>query len=199
MAALTMFAAANAKAALTPVTQDADKIVDDSGLNVAWADVASPNNLSWSSTGAAGSAQAWVATLNSEDYGGYTTWTLPSADQLNILFTNELNNPGYPSGVTNVAPFQSLNESGAYWSSTAAPNYGAGWALIFNLPDSGTYPVPGDDAVSALAVTSVGISPVPIPASAWLLLSGVAAIRLSRRLFRRSLSSGVPTNRAVVS
>ena len=183
MAAVTMVVAGNANAALTSVTQDGGQLVKDSDLNVVWADEESPTHLTWSPTDASGSAQAWVSTLNSEDYGGYNTWTLPSSDQLNILFTNELDNPLYPGAVTNIAPFLSLNESRAYWSSTAAPNYGAGWALMFNLPDSGTYPVPGDYEVSALAVTSGDVPAVPLPGSAWLLLSGVAAIGLCHRRF----------------
>jgi len=37
-------------------------------------------NLSWSSTGAAGSVQGWVAGLNASDYGGYNDWTLATGN-----------------------------------------------------------------------------------------------------------------------
>jgi hypothetical protein len=37
-------------------------------------------DLGWSSSGTAGSAQAWIAGLNAEHYGGYSDWTLATGD-----------------------------------------------------------------------------------------------------------------------
>jgi hypothetical protein len=70
-----------ANAALTSVTgSDGNLTVNDTTLGVAWADVASPPNLIWSATGATGSAQAWVASLNTEYYGSYNNWKLATGD-----------------------------------------------------------------------------------------------------------------------
>jgi hypothetical protein len=63
-------------------------------------------------------AQAWVASLNAEDYGGYSDWTLPTADifvsptgnsttnQLGQLFFNDCSSSGGP--VLNCGPFTAL-------------------------------------------------------------------------------------------
>ena len=37
-------------------------------------------NLSWSPTGDAGSAQAWITNLNATNYGGFNDWTLASGN-----------------------------------------------------------------------------------------------------------------------
>jgi hypothetical protein len=64
------------------------------------------------------SAQAWVASLNAENYGGYSDWTLPTADifsspvgnsttnQLGQLFFNDCSNTGGP--VINCGPFTAV-------------------------------------------------------------------------------------------
>ena len=65
------------------------------------------------------SAQAWVAGLNAEDYGGYNDWTLPTADifssptgnsttnQLGQLFFNDCSSTG-GGPVVNCGPFTAL-------------------------------------------------------------------------------------------
>lgn len=147
LAATAIASSMTAHAALTSVKgSDGNLMVSDSTLNVTWADVASPNNLTWDSSGGPGSAQAWVASLNAANYGGYNNWTLPTGDgdytnescgsdcgpstsatdnQLDYLFVNELGNtPNSP--ITNTSPFQhSINLSiltggpnPVYWSST---------------------------------------------------------------------------------
>jgi hypothetical protein len=70
------------------------------------------SGLSWLATGYTGSAQAWVASLNSEDYGGYNDWTLASGDgnnapnsttnQLGDLFLSDCGNAaGGATSLTN--------------------------------------------------------------------------------------------------
>jgi hypothetical protein len=96
-------------------TDNGAAAIDKNGLM--WANTVG-TNLTWSATGAAGSAQAWVAGLNASDYGGYNNWTLASGNgsfgantttnQLGELFysdcgnaaggTTVLNNPGKGCG-----------------------------------------------------------------------------------------------------
>lgn len=131
---VTMLASVtNAHAQLTVVTVNGDRMVNDAALNVTWADVASPTNLVWSPTGAARSAQAWVASLNTANggrgYGGCNDWRLAtgdgsapyspvnSANELGSLFYTELGNV-YSERLKNLAPFTALSDDRAYWSSS---------------------------------------------------------------------------------
>ena len=124
---------ASAHAQLTALTREGDRLVSDAALNVTWADVESPTLLIFSPTGAPGSAQAWVASLNAahggRGYGGYTDWRLPTGDgsaqcspvnpanELGSLFYTELGNP--PSErAKNLGPFAALSSARSYWSSS---------------------------------------------------------------------------------
>ena len=124
---------ASAHAQLTAVTRNGDRMVNDAGLNVTWADVESPTLLIWSPTGAAGSAQAWVASLNAANggrgYGGYNDWRLATGDgsapfspanpanELGSLFYTELGNP-LSERAKNLEPFAALSNGRSYWSSS---------------------------------------------------------------------------------
>jgi hypothetical protein len=145
-------ASRRADAALTAYEVHGEKIVSDSTLNVTWADVASPTDLTWSAAGNPGSAQAWVAALNARGFGGFHDWALPSGDggfttgggsggygngastsgtrnQLGFLWINELGNtPGQMPG--NLGPFTSLRKLYEYWSSsTYAGAASSSWAF----------------------------------------------------------------------
>lgn len=115
VASATMMVSLSAQAALT--SADGGEVVSDSMLNVTWANVIA-TRLTWSSTGAAGSAQAWINSLNAADYAGYNNWQLATGDgtyttngngtglstsmtanQLGWLFINELGN-SYPNHTT---------------------------------------------------------------------------------------------------
>jgi hypothetical protein len=104
-----MLASVSAHAQLKSVDHGAEAI-DGSGLM--WANTVG-TYLSWSSTGAPGSAQAWVAGLNASDYGGYNDWTLATGDgsfgantttnQLGELFYTDCGNtPGALQTVLNI-------------------------------------------------------------------------------------------------
>lgn len=104
LAALALVGPPSAYAQLTSVDQGA-AATDAEGLM--WANTVG-TDLTWSSTGAAGSAQSWVATLNSTDYGGYDNWTLATgyggaaanstSNQLGDLFYTDCGNaPGLAS------------------------------------------------------------------------------------------------------
>ncbi len=146
VAVTVMMSSMSAHAALTAVTQDGNLMVSDSTLNVTWADTSS-GRISYSA------AQAWVAGLNTEDYGGYNNWTLATGDgtytQLGgncaaLGFTSNgqgcgsststtLNQQGYlfinelgntpGSPATNLSPFTTLSTDELYWSSTPATEF----------------------------------------------------------------------------
>jgi hypothetical protein len=211
VAVTVMMSSMSAHAALTSVTQDGGLMVSDSTLNVTWADVASPTDLTWSASAATGSAQAWVASLNTKDYGGYSNWRLPTGDgnyttapttscglgcgastsqtlnELGNLFINELGNtPG--SQVTNTSPFATLSTSGIYWSSTErAADPGHAW--VFYSAGGVQYAIPEASAFEALAVRSGQVTAVPVPAAAWLLGSGLMGLMCLAR--RRAETSGL--------
>jgi hypothetical protein len=124
-----------AHAALTPVTQDGDRMINDSTLNVTWADMESASDLVWSSAAEEGSAQAWIATLNAKNggrgYGGHNDWRLATGDrygayspvsaanELGSLFFTELGNTANQR-VANLGPFASLRINRTYWSGSQA-------------------------------------------------------------------------------
>jgi hypothetical protein len=76
LGAAAMLASMSAHAQLTSADNGAAAI---DGHGLMWANTVG-TNLSWSATGAAGSAQAWVANLNTSDYGGYHDWTLATGN-----------------------------------------------------------------------------------------------------------------------
>jgi hypothetical protein len=76
-----------ANAQLTVVTQNGGRMITDGALNVTWADVASPTNLIFESSGGGNTTGAWLTSLNTMvnsngtiGYGGYTDWVLPTGD-----------------------------------------------------------------------------------------------------------------------
>ena len=71
-----MAASLSAQAQLTSVDHGAAAI---DGHGLMWANTVG-TDLTWSPTGAAGSAQAWIAGLNASDYGGYNNWTLATGN-----------------------------------------------------------------------------------------------------------------------
>jgi hypothetical protein len=188
-----MMSSMSAHAALVSVTQDGGLMVSDSSLNVTWADTAPSSPVNWSG------AQAWVAGLNSADYGGYSNWTLATGDgtyttgfgtygygsgastsgtanQLGYLFINELGNTPF-SSVTKFGPFTTLITNVVYWSGsldgTNVWNYDASDSVQGDAFGPTSY-------FDALAVRS-GDTPVPLPAAAWLLLSGLGGLGLFGR------------------
>jgi hypothetical protein len=202
---------ANAQAdsiGLTAITVNGDKMVNDSVLNVTWADVvpaslvtfyAGPNLNYWGVT-YAGSAQEWIASLNSSNYGGHNDWRLATgngtsncvpgtANELGCLFLNELGpNSNQAASLT---PFTNLSSNHSYWSdSTCNPSgcawgYGAwGWGRDSHSFYSFEFQL-SSPIIDAIAVrtgcTSSCAPPVPIPATAWLVLSSICGLGVFAR------------------
>jgi hypothetical protein len=108
LAAVAMVGSISAHAQLKSADHGA-AVTDSNGLM--WANTVG-TLLSWSPTGEAGSAQAWVAGLNASDYGGFNDWTLATGDgsvaantktnQLGELFYTDCGNSvGTPTVLTN--------------------------------------------------------------------------------------------------
>jgi len=107
LAAASLVGSFNAHAQLNSADHGA-AATDGNGLM--WANTVGLN-LSWSSTGAAGSVQGWVAGLNASDYGGYNDWTLATgngsvgantmSNQLGELFYTDCGNSVGTSTVFN--------------------------------------------------------------------------------------------------
>lgn len=208
-----------ANAQLTAVTHDGVALINDSSLNVTWvADASLSGPLTWSSSAAPGSAQAWVASLNARDYAGFNDWKLPTGDgvyttnprvigdfvqqgwglstdpvknQLGWLLFNELGNQ-YQHRLSNAGPFMNLNPDGFLWSSN---DY-----VDPRFPDFGpaawAYLVPaGFEALNyegytggVLAVRS-GEVPVPEPATLSLLAFGLTAVGLIKWRNKKRLTA----------
>ena len=125
------------------------------GNGLMWANTIG-TNLSWSSTGGAGTAQAWIANLNATDYGGFNNWTLATGDgsvQANIM-SNQLGELFYKDCGNSLGTSSVLNNSGKsctalsalnnlistpqilFSSSQYAPLPGQGYFWVYQTPKS---------------------------------------------------------------
>lgn len=124
---------------LTAITVNGDKMVNDSVLDVTWADVLGggsmyPGGAAWNPWGVSytGSVQQWIDSMNLSNYGGHNDWRLAkegqgntylldnslcqpnSYSELHCLFNNELGNiptsSGSPGPITDTGPFTSLTD-----------------------------------------------------------------------------------------
>lgn len=195
-------AAPAATIGLTAIEVKGDKMVNDSVLDVTWADVvpaslvpfyAGPNNCC--GIGYVGSAQQWVSSLSEANYGGHNDWRLASLwpiedsiycvpssiDEMGCLFNNELG-VSYGKEVTYFGPFTTLGTYQNYWSATEShisPTVRDARVFYTGFASRGT--APEGYYLGALAVrtgqTLDATPPVtPIPATIWLLLSGIGGI-----------------------
>jgi hypothetical protein len=167
----------------------------DTSLNITW--LANPNLSGPPMTQSA--AMAWAAGLN--PYGsGSTGWVLPSdtslctgggctVSQLGSLYYNTLGNSA--GALTNSGPFQfDFSLSNYFWTSasntTLVPSKSGGSSLItyqysFDFVNGQLQKFSGSTTATAWAVHAgdVGVaatSAVPVPASVWLLASGLLGL-----------------------
>ena len=201
--AATLFTAlgsANAQAdsfGLTAISVNGDKMVNDSVLNVTWADKESPLVLFGAPRLGSVTAQEWIAQLNSQLYGGYSDWRLPtgadganhticqqsSLDELGCLFIDELGNV-YGQKATNLNPFTSIISNYIYWSSTegvVGTNVTGKFIISFDTGHSTMYPMNADSYGKVVAIRTGQVAPVPVPATVWLLLSSIGGLGVFAR------------------
>ena len=203
VALIFVLAAATVRAdtiGLTPISggfNNTGKMVNDSVLNVTWADVAPSILVNWAG------AHAWIDGLNAGYYGGYNDWRLATANgvvnehdcgsnspnELGCLFYNELGN-SYPVGVTNLGPFTNISnpiphgayeDDLSYWSGTELAG-----AVYFYGAEAAERNCCNNDRYKALAVrtgqTLDAPPPVtPIPATVWLLISSIGGLGMFAR------------------
>jgi hypothetical protein len=105
-ATLLASASANAQFASSVVTDNNGLMwANNVGINLSWDPASSPSP---------GSAQAWIAGLNSSNYGGFDDWTLATGDGSVApnTTTNQLGELFYTDCGNSVGSFTSLNNPG---------------------------------------------------------------------------------------
>jgi hypothetical protein len=182
------------------------------GNGLMWANTVGID-LGWSTSGVyTDTAQAWVASLNARDYGGYNDWRLATGDgsvgantmtnQLGELFYTDCGNSvGQSTGLNNAGKnctaLSTLNRAistpSLIFSGTAAPAFESGgdtafW--VFGTPTSAQVPWTNDTAFlgnvgrgDALAVREAPeIDPASAASGLTLLLGGMAVLRGRRKV-----------------
>lgn len=153
-------------------------------------------------------AQNWIAAMNAANYLGYSDWRLPSAGtcttsgcvggEMSHLFYNELGGVQWQSIAdthnANYNLFQNIETTSwtsrvpdGYWTGTNYPNYDLGaWVFSFGVGTTSPDDKDGHDYYAwAVRTGDVASSPIPLPAAAWLLgsgLMGLMALGRARRL-----------------
>lgn len=171
----------------------------DDVLNITWvADANLAQTMGYDTDGFMtwNNAQAWIASLNSANYLGFSDWRLPSPDVgadntiVDCATASELtcrdNEMGYmwwqnlvtsdsPSPFSNVVP-------GVYWSSLEyASDSGRAWYFNFEFPDGNQGTAEKNQPLASWAVRSGDSTVIPIPSAVALLGSALGLLGLARK------------------
>ena len=170
-------------------------MIYDSAQNITWLqDMNYFKALGYSSNGARTwyDANFFAAFL---EYGGYDDWRLASTQcvscsggygqthsELGYLFYVELGNhspvdgpSGQPYGLVNTGPFINF-QSGPYWLADHDPEYLSERAWFFDTHDGYSGLTLDRSYFYAPIVRDGDVSPVPLPAAAWLLGSALLGL-----------------------
>ena len=150
--------------------------------------IGSDGRMSWNT------AQQWLASLNAGNYLGYSDWRLPqtydfsasyspspNSSEMAHLYYTTLGNPDYFHGpIQNTGPFANL--PGFYWSGVYP--YDSTYAEYFNMNWGNQQFEQQGASMNVMVVRSGDVTPVPIPTSSGLFLSGATIfIVIIRRRF----------------
>lgn len=107
-----------------------------------------------------------------------------ASSEMASMYYDTLGNLGYydtsgnvqpGGGLTNTGPFTNL-QSSSYWSATEYAPYPTSDAWYFNIGPGLQYYWDSDHTYAAWAVRPGDVAPVPLPAAAWLLGSGLLGL-----------------------
>jgi len=143
-------------------------------------------------------AQAWINYLNVTKYGGSNRWALPTtvdavassgypsgsaaaSSQLAGLFYGNLGGSASPTGgftgtLNGSAALFSNIRTSVYWSGTLSSGTSDPWYFDTNFGNQLSGLPPASQQFFALAVSPGQVNAVPLPASAWLFLGGLAGL-----------------------
>jgi hypothetical protein len=190
---IALLAAVNANASLTSQGSPGAQTVLDSTAGLVWADTASPSTgVFWDASGSTGSAQAWIASLNSANYGGINTWALPTLTQLESIYTDLGNTLGRPANTTSgttqanlvTTPFTTLS------ATLASDTLGTVWAGSLSSVNNNTEDLHffGGNQGSTASIGSTGyfyaamaVAAVPEPETFALMLARLGLLGFNYR------------------
>ena len=188
-----LLVSASANAAL--VSRAGGQAYYDNDLNVTWlanANLAAGSiyddggsttdgRMTWAS------ATAWIASLNTANYLGISSWQLPEANasctgyfcssaDMYHLFASEGINDAAPSPLSNVG-------GGTYWSDDAFSS--AGFAHVFNLDNvfggQQSQFAKNTSTFAWVLAMAPGDALIPVPAAVWLFGGTLGALGMMRR------------------
>ena len=171
----------------------AEGMIFDDQSNLVWLKDASAGGMSnWNA------ANFWIVGLNSSNYLGFSDWRLPeisnsnggspdrfsmAGSELGYLFNASLGNEANYAGALATGPFDNL-DSLVYWSGSSF----FGRYRTFDFSDGSQSLMMGTETAWAWAVrdgSDISLTPTPVPASLWLMASGIFCFLGYRRMGTR--------------
>lgn len=165
------------------LVQHSTDLIHDSDTNITWMQNANLNGpMTWYE------ATDWA---NNLVYGGYDDWRLPSYDQLNHLFYDELGaeawNTEVIKGNSNYGLFSNF-QFDLYWTADEALGSWSDYAYTYDtVYGAHNYAQPKDGSFGSFYAWAIrgnditAPAAVPVPAAVWLMGSGLMGLLTLRR------------------